>query len=53
MKKIWKWLALGLVIIVVSLTISYKVYSDVKETVEVVYTPFHDELSVKEKKPLM
>ncbi|MCM3386875.1 LCP family glycopolymer transferase [Ureibacillus chungkukjangi] len=53
MKKIWKWLALGgLVIIAVSLTISYKVYSDVKETVEVVYTPFHDELSVKREKAI-
>lgn len=53
MKKIWKWLVVGtLVLCAVGFTIIYKVYSDMKDTVEEVYTPFHDELSVKREKEI-
>lgn len=53
MRKLWKWLvAILLVIAVIGFTIFFKVYSDVKSTVTEVYTPFHDELSVKREKKI-
>lgn len=53
MKKIWKWIAIVILMLcAVSFTISYTVYSDMKNTVEEVYTPFHDEISVKREAPM-
>ncbi|WP_404427735.1 LCP family protein [Ureibacillus chungkukjangi] len=51
MRGIWKWAAIVVFVVCAgSCAAVYKVYSDVKETVEVVYKPFHDELSVKREK---
>ncbi|RHW39532.1 LytR family transcriptional regulator [Lysinibacillus yapensis] len=48
MKRFWKWFCISaLSLCAITLAIYYKVYSDVKETVEVVYTPFQDETTIK------
>lgn len=61
MRKTWKWIiCILLVISCVSLSIIFKVYSDIKSTAEEVYTPFHEEeksekriqaIDVSEKEP--
>ena len=51
MKRIWKWVAIVVLVVCAGIGAAvYMVYSDVKETAEVVYKPFHDELSVKREK---
>lgn len=53
MKKVWKWLAGAIVVLgAIGFIIFFKVYSDVKDTVEEVYTPFNEELSVKREKAI-
>lgn len=53
MKKVWKWLAGAIVVLgAIGFIIIYKVYSDVKDTVEEVYTPFNEELSIKREKAI-
>lgn len=40
MKKAWKWIGIGiLVIFIIGIAIVVKVYGDVKETVDAIYTP--------------
>lgn len=48
MKSIWKWFAIiGVTLLIISVVIVLKVYSDVKNTVQEVYTPLSKETSVK------
>jgi len=44
MKKVWKWVAIiALVLVVVGIIVAVKIYSDVKSTVDEIYTPISDD----------
>ncbi|MEK4228810.1 LCP family glycopolymer transferase [Solibacillus sp. FSL H8-0538] len=48
MKKVWKWLAITVLILcVIGFAIYFKLYSDLKSTAEEMYTPLNDELPAK------
>lgn len=43
MKKVWKWIGLiALIIVIIGLTVSLKVYHDVKASVDAIYTPISE-----------
>ncbi|HWK24506.1 MAG TPA: LCP family protein [Ureibacillus sp.] len=53
MIKVWKWIAISILILcVVGFAFSFKVYSDMKSTIEEVYTPIRSEPSVKREVPI-
>jgi len=54
MKKVWKWVAIiALVLVVVGIIAAVKIYSDVKSTVDEIYTPISEDETdrVSDKEP--